>query len=383
MTVRIQARGVSLDVPMYVQPDRAVGGWASLLLGAAFDAPRRRYARILSDVSFDAEAGDRIAVLGRNGAGKSTLLRVLNGVYAPTAGSVSVSGSCQALLNISLGFNGEATVRENIFLRGTAMEIPAAQLREQMDAILDFAGLRHKASHRLRTLSSGQRIRLGFAISTSVQHDIMLMDEWLGAGDSRFMEKAQERMADRVGGSKIVMLASHSVGLLRDICNKGLVIESGRLVFAGSIMESLRRYHALMAEGSPDPAEAAEGLAGASTAPAPMAYGYVEHLSVEAGRVRLRGWVVDTEGRAPDSLTITMGMLRCTASRFMRVARPDVMRHLGLASPDCGFEADFALEGVDSPARLAADFAVFGGGPGRADAPLKLAGPVLAMLPPA
>ena len=215
---------------MYVQPERAVRGWSGLLLGAAFDAPRRRFARILSDISFEANEGDRIAILGRNGAGKSTLLRVLNGVYTPTAGNVHVSGSCQALLNISLGFNGEATVRENIFLRGTAMEIPAARLREHMDAILDFAGLRHKSTHRLRTLSSGQRVRLGFAISTAFQHDIMLMDEWLGAGDSSFVEKASDRMADRVGGSKIVMLASHSVGLLRDICNKGLLLEAGRLV---------------------------------------------------------------------------------------------------------------------------------------------------------
>src|SRR5690606_13760620 len=191
--------------------------------------------------------GERLAILGRNGAGKSTLLRVLNRVYQPSAGSVVVNGSCQALLNMSLGFNGEATVRENIFLRGIAMGLKASFLRGQVEQILDFSGLHEKVNHRLRTLSSGQKMRLGFAISTSVQHDIMLMDEWVGAGDADFMRRARDRMRSRVGGSKIVVLASHSTGLLRDICNRGIVLERGRLVHAGDITSALKYYHDLLA----------------------------------------------------------------------------------------------------------------------------------------
>ena len=115
MTARIHARGLTLDVPLYQQPARQADGWGALFLGAALDPPRRRLVRLLEDIDFSLEEGDRLAILGRNGAGKSTLLRVLNRVYQPTRGSLDVSGSCQALLNMGLGFNGEATVMENIF----------------------------------------------------------------------------------------------------------------------------------------------------------------------------------------------------------------------------------------------------------------------------
>ena len=190
MTVSIKLDGISLSVPLYVQPERRARSWAGMLTGAAFDPPRRVHARILDDISFEAKEGDRVAILGRNGAGKSTLLRVLNGVYPMSSGRMEVQGSCQALLNMSLGFNGEATVRENIFLRGTAMRLKASDMRDKIEPILEFAGLQEKSSHRLRTLSSGQKMRLGFAISTSVQHEIMLMDELVGAGDADFLAKA-------------------------------------------------------------------------------------------------------------------------------------------------------------------------------------------------
>jgi ABC-type polysaccharide/polyol phosphate transport system ATPase subunit len=201
----IKVEGLSLSVPIYLQRERRARNWASMFLGAALDPPSRKIASLLDNISFEIRQGDRMAILGRNGAGKSTLLRVLNGVYAPTSGSVEVSGSCQALLNMSLGFNSDATVRENIFLRGTAMGMSGGGLRNHVDAILEFSGLVQKSGHRLRTLSSGQKMRLGFAISTTFQHDIMLMDEWVGAGDADFMAKAAARMQSRVDGSKIVV----------------------------------------------------------------------------------------------------------------------------------------------------------------------------------
>jgi len=136
-------------------------------------------------------------------------------------------------------------VSENIFLRGTAMGMKTVQIRQLFDAILEFSGLGEKASHRLRTLSTGQRMRLGFAISTSTQHDIMLMDEWVGTGDSEFMMKAKERMKDRVAGSKVVVIASHGMGLLRDVCNQGLVLDRGRAVFYGGIKDAIKAYKVL------------------------------------------------------------------------------------------------------------------------------------------
>lgn len=246
MTASVVVHGVGLEVPIYLQSDRSSRTWLSTLLSAALDPPRRETRTLLSDVTFTANEGDRIALIGRNGAGKSTLLRVLNGAFTPTRGVVEVNGSCQALLNVSLGFNAEATVRENIFLRGTAIGLRSREIRSLIEPVVEFAGLQEKVNHRLKTLSAGQRMRLGFAISTSVQHDIMLMDEWIGTGDNEFIAKAKERLAGRVSGSKIVVLASHNAGLLNSVCNKGIVMERGRVHFFGGIKDALASYRDLI-----------------------------------------------------------------------------------------------------------------------------------------
>jgi ABC-type polysaccharide/polyol phosphate transport system ATPase subunit len=379
MSARIELRQVSLDIPIYLQRERSATGWARMFLGAAFDSPRRERVRLLDDISFELNEGDRLAILGRNGAGKSTLLRVLNRVYQPTNGQVVVQGSCQALLNMSLGFSGEATVRENIFLRGVATGLRAAFLRNHVDDILEFSGLASKATHRLRTLSSGQKMRLGFAISTAVQNDIILMDEWVGAGDAEFMAKATERMKNRVGGSKIVVLASHSVGLLRDICNKGIVIEGGRVVAFDEITVALKAYHDLLARLR-EAGETASEVAAVSGA---QAYGCAEQLlpGPRAGEFVLKGWLVDTEGALPPSVVIEVNGTRHAIGNLKRVRRPDVARHLGLSTEACGFEGTFAVPGARSVADLGPQVLVFGGDASEhARAPLRIAPRLAALL---
>ena len=247
----LRLSGVTLTLPMYLQQDGEHESWLRTLFAAATVRPERRMRTILHDIDLRLEEGDRVALVGRNGAGKTTLLNVLTGCYRPTLGSISVSGTRQALLNVSLGFNQEATVRENILLRGTAMGIHMAELQAAVSSILDFAGLREVAHHRLGTLSAGQRMRLGFAISTTVQPDIMLLDEWIGAGDSEFLAKARQRMQDRVGGSRILVLASHSPELLKRVCNRAVVLEAGRVVFDGTIAEGLRVYAGRSATPAP------------------------------------------------------------------------------------------------------------------------------------
>src|SRR5699024_1558012 len=233
VTTCIKAERLSLTVPTFIQKDRDVRRWSSVFFGAMFDPPKRRQAHLLDNFTFEIKDGERMALLGQNGAGKSTLLKVLNGAYAPTSGSLEVHGRCHALLSLSIGFSQQATVRENIFLRGTAMGLPTRFLRQRVDEILEFADIPEKVNQRLYTLSSGQKMRLGFAISTVVQQDILLLDEWLNTGDANFKVKAKERLEDRVEGSGIVVLASHSAGLLRDICNKGMVIDHGQLLYVG------------------------------------------------------------------------------------------------------------------------------------------------------
>jgi lipopolysaccharide transport system ATP-binding protein len=357
MDVSVKAENVTLQVPIFVQRDRKATSWSQMLFGAAFDPPKRELRSLLQDVSFEAVEGDRIAILGRNGAGKSTLLRVLNGVFEPTHGRVTIQGSCQALLNISLGFSVDATVRENIFLRGTAMGMKTVVLRELVESILDFAGLQEKAGHRLRTLSSGQRMRLGFSISTAVQHDIMLMDEWVGAGDSEFMGKAKERMHSRVGGSKIVVLASHSVGLLRDVCNKGIVLEGGRLVYAGEISDALKEYQQVLVAarhaGLPEEAEGHDARTETT--------GSVEDLVLRDGQIHVKGWALKGFVRPPEGLSLEIGEMRVPATSIEWYRRPDVQRHFGLYDPNCGYRAVFpapglaSLEGFGAPRMFGGD----------------------------
>lgn|GEM_PF-199610 len=242
MTASIRVKNLSLEVPLFLQSERTAKSWVKTLLGAATARPVRQFVTLLDNVSFSVDEGDRVALIGRNGAGKSTLLRVLTGAFLPTRGSVVLEGSKQALLNIKLGFNSQATVMENIYLRGTAMGLDSRQLRELVHPILEFAELQDMAQRRLHTLSSGQRMRLGFAIATSVEQDIILMDEWLGAGDAVFLKRARQRMNDRVQGSKIVVLASHNDNLVRRICNKGLVLSGGRVEYFGDVGTALDLY---------------------------------------------------------------------------------------------------------------------------------------------
>lgn len=376
MSARIRAENLTLDVPIFLQRERKGSGWKDLFLGAAFDPPKRKVTRLLEDLNFEVGEGDRLAILGRNGAGKSTLLRVLNRVYQPTGGRLLVSGSCQALLNMGLGFNGEATVRENIYLRGVAMGLKSAFLSNQIPTILEFSGLLDKANHRLHTLSSGQRIRLGFAISTSVQHDIMLMDEWVGTGDAEFMARAKERMQGRVGGSKIVVLASHSISLLNSICNKGIVLEQGRLVHAGDIGSALKVYHELM-ENLRKRSEPRQLHDRGGT----QVYGRVAKLVSWDGDVLvIEGWCVDGEGGYPDGLVVDLKGLQYASETVTRISRPDVMQRFGLLRDDYGFRATFRLPDASRTSDLALMRVLAGRRDVHAGTPLPLAADVAEQL---
>lgn len=246
--VHLRARGLGLDLPLYAQEQRSIRASLGVLLQAALKPPKRVMRTTLDDINFVLGPGDRLAVLGRNGAGKSTLLKVLVGAYPPTRGQLSVKGSRQALLNLSLGFNAEATVVENVLLRGIAMGLKARQAHAIVDEVLAFAELTEKAGDRLRTLSSGQRMRLGFSLATTIENEILIMDEWIGTGDAGFVKKAQERIHSKVNDAQIVVLASHNFGLMRKVCNKAILLEGGRIQQAGDVEPVLATFQALLRE---------------------------------------------------------------------------------------------------------------------------------------
>ncbi|WP_102961344.1 ABC transporter ATP-binding protein [Mangrovicella endophytica] len=187
----------------------------------------------LDGVSFDLEAGDRLGLVGTNGAGKTSLLKLLYGIFEPSGGRIERSGRVDALFNIQLGFRPEATGRRNIVLRGLINGWPRAEIDRRMDEIIAFSELGDFIDAPFKSYSQGMAARLAFAIATSFEPEILLMDEWIGAGDPAFQERARQRMEELVAQAGIIVLASHQHSLLKRTCNKILELESGTIKYFG------------------------------------------------------------------------------------------------------------------------------------------------------
>ena len=241
----LRLRNLSVEFPMYQGSNRSL---KKLLVATttygnlARDATDRVNVHALNDLTLDIEDGDRVGLIGANGAGKTTLLRILAGIYYPTHGQVYTSGKISALLDVAVGVNPDATGRENIILRGMYMDIHPREMRTRIDEIAEFTELGAYLDMPTRTYSAGMMIRLGFAVSTCIPPEILLMDEWLSAGDARFLDKAQRRMEAFVGSSSILVLASHSADLLRKWCNRGILLEHGRIAAQGNINDVIAAY---------------------------------------------------------------------------------------------------------------------------------------------
>ena len=196
----------------------------------AKNAGERVVVRALNKVSFELREGDHLGLFGHNGAGKTTLLHVIAGTYEPMSGSIEVSGRIASMLSITLGMDPEATGYENIFLRAAVMGMKPREIAPLVKEIQEFSELSDYIHMPIRTYSSGMAMRLAFAISTCVNVGIILMDEWLSAGDASFTEKAQQRLRRVLERAKILVLASHNEDLLRKNCNKVLHLDHGEVV---------------------------------------------------------------------------------------------------------------------------------------------------------
>src|SRR5580700_151073 len=245
MPASLRLRDVSVEFPIYSGGSRSL---KKLLFNRttqgnlARDARDRITVQALSDVSLDIEHGDRLAVIGANGAGKSTLLKVLAGIYSPTRGHMHASGRVSALLTATVGLNPDATGRENIITRGMFMDVHPREMRARVDEIADFTELGYYIDMPVRTYSSGMMVRLCFAVATSIPPQILLMDEWIAAGDAGFLAKARQRMADFLSGASILALASHSLPLLQEWCNRAVLLDHGRITATGSVEEVAAFY---------------------------------------------------------------------------------------------------------------------------------------------
>lgn len=196
----------------------------------------------LTNISIEIKSGERIGLIGHNGAGKTTLLRVLSGIYRPTSGTAVIDGKKVSLLNISLGIDPEATGRENIRLRAAMMGIKKDALEKKFEQIADFTDLGDFLDMPLRTYSSGMKMRLAFSISTSINPEILIMDEWLSTGDESFKEKADIKLRSMINSTEILILASHSKHLLSANCNRIIWLEKGAIKMDGTPDEVLNMY---------------------------------------------------------------------------------------------------------------------------------------------
>jgi lipopolysaccharide transport system ATP-binding protein len=184
----------------------------------------------LDNVSFTVEPGERVALIGHNGSGKTTLLRSIAGVYEPIAGTLRVHGTIASLFDISIGFDPDATGRENVFLRGFVMGMSRSLIAGRMDDIREFSDLGDYLDLPIRTYSSGMLLRLAFAVVTSMQRDIVLMDEWLSVGDADFAARAAGRLQEYVDRTAILVLATHSEDLASRVCNRRIQLDHGHIV---------------------------------------------------------------------------------------------------------------------------------------------------------
>ena len=190
--------------------------------------------KALDDISLELRSGDRIGLMGHNGAGKSTLLRVMAGVYYPTAGRLEVEGKLTPLLNLTPGMEAEDTGYDNIITVGMLLGMTMAEITEKAPGIVEFSELGDYIHLPIRTYSTGMQARLGFAIATSLEPGILLLDEGIGAADARFADKAARRNKEMMDKTEILVLASHSEGLMESMCDKAALLHHGRIVELGS-----------------------------------------------------------------------------------------------------------------------------------------------------
>ena len=235
--VVVRFSDVSKEYKLYTQTKNQI---LSLLLGV------KRYTikTANSHIDFEINRGESVAIFGQNGAGKSTLLKMITGVVYPTSGSVEVNGRVSAMLELTAGFDDQFTGRENIYIKGMLLGLSREETAKIEQDIVDFADLGEYIDQPVRTYSSGMKSRLGFAVNSHIEPDILVIDEALSVGDAKFKKKCKAKIdAIRHLEHVTVILVTHAAESALEFCERGLVLVSGELVFDGPIAEAAEFYN--------------------------------------------------------------------------------------------------------------------------------------------
>lgn len=242
MSAQVTVENVSLNIPVFMPGQMRLFRKTNLgfTVGGRIERSEKRvFVHALSDLSFRLGPGDHLGLLGHNGAGKTTLLKLLAGIYPPTRGTVRIDGSIGCLINVSIGMTEDMTGYECVRYYAQVVAAGARPWREIADEVAEFTELGDFMAMPIRTYSAGMRTRLAAAIITCERHDILLLDELIGAGDAGFQAKFKSRLEDFIEYASILVLASHSSDLLRQYCKYGLVMNKGQAAFLGPIEQAI------------------------------------------------------------------------------------------------------------------------------------------------
>ncbi|MBV7294419.1 ABC transporter ATP-binding protein [Corynebacterium sp. TAE3-ERU12] len=242
--VSIDTHDACVDFPIFDAKSRSM---KKAFLGAAGGAIGRNDSNVvvveaLKDINLHLRTGDRVGLVGHNGAGKSTLLRLLSGIYEPTRGTAAVRGRVAPVFDLGVGMDPEISGMENIVIRGLFLGQTRAQMRKKLDDIAEFTELGDYLHMPLRTYSTGMRVRLALGVVTSIEPEILLLDEGIGAVDAAFLAKARTRLENLVSRSGILVFASHSNEFLAQLCDTALWVDHGQIRAAGTVDDIVEAY---------------------------------------------------------------------------------------------------------------------------------------------
>ena len=266
--VVVSARGVGKVYRLYDRPQERLKHMLFSRLGRSYG--HEFWA--LRDVDFDVRRGEVLGVIGRNGSGKSTLLQIVAGILQPSAGQVRIEGRVAALLELGSGFNPDCTGRDNVVLNGAILGLSRREIARRVDEIVAFADIGEFIDQPVKTYSSGMFVRLAFAVTTSLDADVLLVDEALAVGDVFFRQKCYQRLAELRARGVAIVLVSHALNEVEQFCQHALLLHGGRVLFQGSAVEVVKRYYLVEQEGRLAAATtlgAATTLAAAAPVPSP------------------------------------------------------------------------------------------------------------------
>ncbi|MFI9810709.1 galactan export ABC transporter ATP-binding subunit Wzt/RfbE [Saccharothrix variisporea] len=241
--VSIDVWNASVDFPIFDAKSRSLKKLALGKVGGKIGSEGRvPIIEALHDINISLRHGDRVGLVGHNGAGKSTLLRLLAGIYEPTRGSSRIQGKIAPVFDLGVGMDPEISGYENIMIRGLFLGMTRKEMEKRVDDIAEFTELGDYLSMPLRTYSTGMRVRLALGVVTSIDPEILLLDEGIGAVDAAFLSKARDRLNDLVKRSGILVFANHSDDMLVELCNTAIWMDEGRVKMHGSLREVVKSY---------------------------------------------------------------------------------------------------------------------------------------------